>query len=370
MKNKIMQAELSDGTEMLNLIESDSAKGNIELIYTRRPNACLSYQKEGEAKIGLVKDDEGSILLQIACVVKSYYINGQARRVGYVGGIRKKKDYKGILNWKDITDFVTQTKCDMFYCSFLEDNKAALDIFSKKRKYIPEILPVCEYTTYIINPDAIKRPIDRTNVKYNINSKDNISSKEKDYIFRQIRESDLKDVYKFLNEEGQKYNFAPIAEDLFKQFHGLSIRDCYILEDKSRILAFGALWDQRDYKQYIVTRYTGYMKFFKKFSKFTEIMGYIPIPKENEILNFPTLTMFYSKDNNSHYYNLFLYEIAKEIRKNYKMFIIGMTASHPNDCIYKKIRSIKFKSSIYYANNDMEIILDHNKPVHIECGLL
>lgn len=365
-----MQAELSDGIEMLNLIESDSAKGNIELIYTRRPNAYLSYEKEGEAKIGLVKDDDGSILFQIACVVKSYYINGQVIKAGYVGGIRKKKDYKGIFNWKDITDFVTQTKCDIFYCSFLEDNRAALDIFSKKRKYIPEIFPVCEYTTYIINPDAIKKPKDRTNSKDMINSKDDNNLKDIGYIFRQIRESDLSDVYKFLNEEGQKYNFAPKVEDLFKQFHGLSISDCYILEDQGRILAFGALWDQSDYKQYIVTRYTGYMKFFKRFSKFTEIMGYIPIPKENEILNFPTLTMFYSKDNKSHYYNLFLYEIAKEIKKKYKMFIIGMTATHPNDSIYKKIRCIKFKSCIYYANNGMDIILDHNKPVHIECGLL
>ena len=173
MKNKITQAKLVDGIEMLNLIESNSAKGNIELIYTRRPNAYLSYAKEGEATIGLVKDDEGNILLQIACIVQSYYINGEIRRVAYVGGIRKKKDYKGILNWKDISDFVTQTKCDIFYCSFLDDNKAALDIFSKKRKFIPEIFPVCQYITYIINPDAIKKPKDKTNLK-DIN-----------YIFRQ-----------------------------------------------------------------------------------------------------------------------------------------------------------------------------------------
>lgn len=364
MKNKIIQAKITDGIEMLKLIESNSAKGKIELIYTRRPNAYLSYAKEGEATIGLVKDDEGNILLQIACIVQNYYINGEIRRVAYVGGIRKKKDYKGIFNWKDISDFVTQTKCDIFYCSFLDDNKAALDIFSKKRKFIPEIFPVCQYTTYIINPDAIKKPKDRTNVKNTTNSK------EINYIFRQTRESDLTAIYQFLNEEGHKYNFAPKTEDLFKQFPGLSISDCYILEDKGVILAFGALWNQKDYKQYIVTRYSGYMKFFKSFSKITEIMGYIPIPKENEILNFPTLTMFYSKNNDSDYYNLFLYEIAKEIKKNYKMFIIGMSKSHPNDWIYKKIRCIKFKSSIYYANNNKDIIIDHNKFVHIECGLL
>lgn len=354
MKNKIIQAKITDGIEMLKLIESNSAKGKIELIYTRRPNAYLSYAKEGEAKIGVVKDDKDNILLQIACVVRDYYINKEIRKVCYVGGIRKNNDYKGYFNWKEISDFVKQTKCDMFYCSFLDDNKTALKMFSKKRKFIPDIFPVCEYTTYMINPNSIKKPII-------INSK---------YIFRPMSESDIKAVCHFLNEEEIKYNFAPKTEDLFNQFAGLSIQDCFILEDKGEIVAFGALWNQKDYKQYIVTRYSGYMKLFRKFSKITEIMGYIPIPRENEILDFPTLTMFYSKDNNCDLYNLFLYKIAGKIKENYSMFVIGMASNHPNNEIYKKIRCIKFNSHIYYANNEKNIVLDKNLPVHIECGLL
>lgn len=163
-------------------------------------------------------------------------------------------------------------------------------------------------------------------------------------------------------ENKSKIKFAIIA--------GIGTNAIITMIFKGVILAFGALWNQKDYKQYIVTRYSGYMKFFKSFSKITEIMGYIPIPKENEILNFPTLTMFFSKNNDTDYYNLFLYEIVKEIKVNYKMFIIGMSNSHPNDWIYKKVRCIKFKSNIYYANNNKDIILDYNKPVHIECGLL
>jgi len=67
-------------------------------------------------------------------------------------------------------------------------------------------------------------------------------------------------------------------------------------------------------------------------------------PSDVEILNFPTLTLFYAKDNSSEYYNIFLKEIAKVIKTNYDMFVIGM------------------------CSNDMS--LDETKRSHIECGLL
>ena len=45
-------ASASDGKEILRILESSAAKGNIELIYTRRPDAYESYRKEsGEARV-------------------------------------------------------------------------------------------------------------------------------------------------------------------------------------------------------------------------------------------------------------------------------------------------------------------------------
>jgi hypothetical protein len=353
MKNIIESATSSDGKEMLELIESKATDGNFQLLYTRRPNAYESYLKGNQnTHIGIIRDDNGKIAMQTVCEVNDYYINGKKTTIGYVNGVRKREDYKGIINWKALSNYVKSANCDMYYCSFLIENESSMSLFTKKRKHFPQLFPVCEYTTYIINPKVL------------------IASKKSKYTFRPIKESDLEKVYTFLNKEGARYNFAPVIYDLEKQFADLLLKDCYILEDNGVILAFGALWNQTKYKQYIVTKYAGYMSILSKLSKVTEKFGFIPIPIKNEILDFPTLTLFMSKENNQEYYKCFLNEISRVIKEKYNMFVIGINSNHPNNEVYRKIRSLKFKSNIYFVRYDNEITLDNNKYIHMECGLL
>ncbi|MBC8060255.1 MAG: hypothetical protein H7Y18_06275 [Clostridiaceae bacterium] len=356
MNNKVISATTMDGEEMLKIIEAKSTKGNFQLIYTRRPNAYESYLRESDrVNIGLIKDKNGKIAMQTTCIGKDYYINGKKTTIGYVGGVRKREDYEGFFNWKDLSDFVKASNYDMYYCSFLTSNDSSIEIFTKKRKNFPQLFPVDEYTTYIINPKVFNKEKKPMNSKYN---------------FRCIEEVDLERVYAFLNKEGSKYNFAPVVEDLEKQFTDLLLKDCFILEDEGEILAFGALWNQTGYKQYIVTKYTGFLKILSKFSRITEKLGYIAIPKENEIMDFPILSLFFSKDHNPDYYNCFLSKISEVIKENYKMFVIGINNKDPNNQVYKKLRSIKFKSNIYFVRYDKDITLDEGKNIHIECGFL
>lgn len=353
MKNTVEEASFSDGEEMLKIIESKSAKGNIELIYTRRPNAYESYLKESKkTKIALIKDANGKIAFQAACVARDYYINGKITTVGYVGGLRKRDDYKGLINWKAVADLVKSCGCQLYYCSFLSANENSVNLFSKTRSSIPKLTPACEYTTYVINPKAFKKP---SNLQY---------------IFRKINEDDLNKVYAFLKQEGKKYAFSPVVDNLEEQFFGLSLNDCYILENEDNILAFGALWNQTNFRQYVVTKYSDSMKLMCKFSKIAELLGYIQMPKENEILNFPVLSLFYAKNNNQQYYKCFLNKIAAEIKKHYKMFVIGMSTVHPNNEVYRQLKTVNFNSKIYYTQFDNEFMLDENKLFHIECGLL
>ena len=359
MKNTVTEATPKDGPAMLALIESAASRGSIELIYTRRPDAYWSYQQEGKsAAIGLIKDAEGQIVAQAACTLRDYWINGEKRTLGYVSGVRKRADYKGWINWKAVSDFILESRCDLFYCSFLSDNPSALGLFTKKRAFIPTLHKLCEYTTYILNPRAIRAP-------KNLNG-----DVMEGLRFRPMTASDLPRVIAFLNREGQAYQFAPVVEDLFKEFSGLSESDCYVLEKDGEFAAFGALWDQTAYRQYIVTRYQGQMTFFKKFSRITEKLGYIPIPKENVPLVFPTLTLFYAKDNQRAYYDYFLYRVAMAVRARYSMFVVGMCSGDPNREVFEALKSIRIRSELYYVYHDEEILLSPEMPVRLECGLL
>ena len=58
MSHTTYLAESKDGERILEILECSPAKGNIELLYTRRPNAYLSYKKESnESDVFVVKSD-------------------------------------------------------------------------------------------------------------------------------------------------------------------------------------------------------------------------------------------------------------------------------------------------------------------------
>ena len=99
----------------------------------------------------------------------------------------------------------------------------------------------------------------------------------------------------------------------------------------------------------------------------------VPVPKENEVLDFPMLSFFISKDDNEEYYKAFLNHINPIIKKEYGMFVIGISANNFAHGIFRKVRNIHFDTKIY----EIEFILGNGKKadvngknIWLECGLL
>lgn len=352
MRTTVETAAESDGAKLLAVMESGHSDGKFRMIATRRPNPVISYTRENPgARIGVIRDREQQIAAQFCVSPSEFYINGGIHSIGYVGGVRKNPDYAGILDWKAMADYVEAVGCELYTCSFLGDNEDARKIFSRTRRHFPQLFPLTKYTTYMINPRA---------VPYRAAA---------EYEFRAMTEADKERVIAFVNREGARYQFAPVVHS-FSRFYGLNESDCYLMERDGEIIAFGALWNQSSYKQYIVTEYQGYMKWMERLSGLFEKLGYIPMPEKNKALDFPSLSFFYAKEGNKDFYEAFLAHICRVIRKDYKMFLIGMAHSHPNRSTIHKLKSIHFDSHLYYVRYDHDLVPDEGIPVHYECALL
>lgn len=352
MRTTIITASETDGAEVLAMMESGQSDGAFRMIATRRPNPVLSCRQEnGRVRIGIIRDGRQRIAAQFCVSPGRYYINGGAASVGYVSGVRKHPDYQGILDWKAMAAYVKEAGCELYTCSFLGDNEAVRKMFARKHKHFPQLFPLTGYTTYMINPQAVPY------------------KKSGDFSFRVMTVADRPRVLEFVNREGARYQFAPVFSS-FSQFYGLKESDCYVMEQGGVIKAFGALWNQSGYKQYIVTEYKGWMAWMEKLSGLFERAGYIPMPKKNEPLVYPALSFFYAQEGDKDLYENFLARICREIQKDYRMFLIGMAHNHPNRPSIQKIRSIHFDSRLYYVRFDSELIPDENIPVHYECALL
>ena len=81
----------ADGSEMLRLIEYHPSNGDMNILYTRRPDAYKSYLLEcPDAKMILCVNNDNRVLAQCICLPRKLYINREVRMVGYVTGLHKE----------------------------------------------------------------------------------------------------------------------------------------------------------------------------------------------------------------------------------------------------------------------------------------
>lgn len=354
MSQSKYQASPEDGKEILRVLESSAAKGSIELLYTRRPDAYESYRKEsGEARVFVSKDGERTIGT-CAELMREVYIGGEICRAAYVCGLKKDIEYDGGVGFgaRFIKD-LQQNDVDFYYCSVVAENSDVRRMFEKSRRLL-SMKPISGYKTYIINPKVkIKAP------KHNL-------------IFRRATESDTEKLIGFLNTEGKKKDVFPVIKS-FDDFYNLSAEDFYLLLNDESIVAAAALWNQTEYKQYVVKRYGMLMKFARVFNPLLSALRYIKLPKENEPLDFPILAFFLCRNDNADNYRIFLDEIKREIAKSYDMFVIGLSDSHFAKPIMDKIPSINFKTELYeirFLWSEQTYKTPNSENIFFECGLL
>ena len=347
-------AKPEDGKEILRILESSPAKGSIELLYTRRPDAYASYKMEaGESRVFAAKTGERTVST-CAELIRQVYIGGKPVKAAYICGLKKDADHSGHSGFGPrFIQGLVREDIDFYYASVVSDNDRANAMFGKARRIL-EMNPVQTYTTFILAP------------------KFKLKTAAKDCVFRRANAGDEASILEFLNREGRKKDLFPVINSI-SQFHGLSIEDFYLLERNGEIVAAAALWDQTDYKQYVVKKYRGIMKFARLLNPLLSLLGYMKLPPEEQILDYPMLSFFLSLGDNPAYYKAFLNGLNREIRNRNDVYVIGVPQNQIGHKIISRVPSIHFDTVIYSVRfklaNGNSCSIDPGR-LHPECGLL
>ena len=347
-------ASPEDGKEILRILESSAAKGSIELIYTRRPDAYESYMKDAkDARVFISRDGDRAIGT-CAELIRQVYIGGKSCRAAYLCGLKKDADYEGGVGFgaRFIRD-LQRDDIDFYFCSVVAENTDARRMFEKSRRLL-EMKQTVGYKTYILSPKV------------------KVKAKKHSFVFRRATENDTDRLIVFLNSEGKKKDMFPVMKS-FDEFYNLSVEDFYLLLDGESIVATAALWNQTEYKQYVVNRYGRIMKLARIFNPLLSAFRYVKLPKENEPLDFPMLAFFLSKDDNTDNYLIFLNEIKREVSKKYGMFVFGLPDSHFARPFADKLPSISFETKLYgikFPWSEQTYKIPNPQKRFFECGLL
>jgi len=339
-------ATSSDGAEMLRLIESHHTDGNIKILFSRRPDAYQSYLLEcNEAEMVLCIGDDGRLLAQTTCLPRKFYIDRKICTIGYVTGLHKAAN-RQVNIMKMMESGYTRSSAKHFFISILDDNKSAFDLFAKREL----IHPICDYTTYLLHPAAIK------SIRHNLT-------------FRRATTGDADELLRFYNEIGSGYSFFPVFSAM-SDFAGLTISDFFILESEGSIVAAGALWNQQAYKQYIVLGYNTIYRLAALCNPILRALHYPPLPKVNEAAHFAHISFLLGPENDPALERILLGEIAA-VASNYNFLAIGAVKGAALGQYLDTLRSLRLGSKLCIIDYDKSsTALNIKMPLRFECALL
>jgi hypothetical protein len=376
------QAVASDAEALLRLIESQPAKGDLEILYTRRPDPILSYRKESDdVSLGVLRDGEGRPCFMEATVFRPYYIGGVAMKLGYLGGVKQRPEAPARVNWMRAMYDYEVAKAKGFYCSILSANEAARKLLTKKRPYMPPVRPICEYSTFLIHPKALlcaAGGVDAVSGGLRENpdgSREDLDGRPQTAgcLCGVSYEEQKAEINGFLNDFGRAYNFFPVIEDIPAQLTGVRGEDMFVLREGAEIVAFAALWDQASYRQNLLVRYRGIMRIAGRFSALSTALKYMPFPKEGSLVRFACLALVCVKDRDPKLLQKLLHAVGREaLARGYEIVVHGLPSGSWQAPVLKKIRKVKFDSNLYWMQprDATAAIALEDRPAHFEVGWL
>ena len=256
----------ADNREVLDLINSTSVKGNIEVSFTKEPDYLMALKvcaDDVQAVIGKVND---KVEILGTRSLKKVYINGEKETLGYLSDLKISENAKKIHalseGFKYMKSFMDDKRAKLHIATIIEDNKqgkVALT-WANKNPNIPNFYDLGIMNTYFILPLLPKF----------------ISEK-----VRIIRASAdvLDDIVEFLNTEGRKKQFFPVyTKEYFLNLPNFNTDDFYVATENNKIVGVMAKWEQTPFKQVIIKKYNKKWKWIKM------LTGKI-LPQENELLN-------------------------------------------------------------------------------------
>ena len=356
-------AQPEDAAELLDILEAEAFPGRISLRYTRRPDAYQSFKYEGDTVDILVCRDlqKRQIAAMAAAAVRPLYVNGQPENTVYLFGLRSRREYRGAYallarGYACLGDYYQQQRMRFFLTTILEDNLDARQLLEKKRAFMPDYEFVQTYQVFTLRPKAAKTP--PTGMQ-----------------FRQAEPADADKLAGFLEQMGKRQQFFPVMSSknlLESGVPGLGIKDFYLLLDAAgHLLAAGAAWDQRQYKQYVVAGYQGLLKWSYPLSFCFPLFGWPSLPAPGSALRFLTLSFWAVHDHQAELMDIFLGQLAR-LLPHAPFFLIGAAEHAPLAACLSRYPHIAYRSRLYLVNwakhSRISGQLDPQYPLYLECG--
>ncbi len=334
-------ANEQDDAGIIDVFETGYFSGGISVKYLRNPSPFSSFSADGDyPKIMIIRDNDCSKIIAVGgVVIRDEYVNCEIKKCAYLTSFKIHPDYqKKILFIAKAYQFLYDniSECDCFYTTILDDNTAAIALFEKGHRSMPEYKYLGHYTTYCFHGG--KELID-------------------------IEKNSLDGFEHIVDTHFRKLSLTPVNFNYF----GYGTKDFYCIRHNSEIIACCFVGNQQATKQYHMCCYEGIYKFLSHVP--TKLFGYPDFPKSDSDINFGIISYLYIKDNDKNLCSKFLRTVA--FHTDFSLLMWGGFENNALCDAMNTMKTIKYGSRLYsVAWNNREHIIDNRNVIGVEAALL
>lgn len=223
--------------------------GAISLSLEREPDYFAGGGGNGESRETIVAREDGRLICVGSCHKRRRFINGEARTVGYLGGLRLDQVAAGRFDvvrrgYGFFRDLQREAPADLYFTSVAADNHRARRLLERNLPGMPRYEEIAEFVTLMIPVPSPGFNPGRIACEWN----EEIATTGHQYATR-------------LNAFNQRYQLSPVwTDDQLADLENLGLRRSdFVSIEKAHESVGAALWDQRGFKQTVIRGYTRWL---------------------------------------------------------------------------------------------------------------
>jgi hypothetical protein len=341
-------AQPGDDSALLEILQEMPMEGEVQVLYQSRPSYFDALQVSGRQNQVIVCRKSGGrgIAGFGTRSMKQVFINGAVKDIGYLSNLRLQKKYrKGMLLSRGYRYLKALHQDDpvvaAYITTIIEGNSRAVQVLSSARAGLPAYRYMGMYQVFAVSFQGARKRFKQPTCRV-----------------QRATPDQLPEIICFLQDHGREKQFYPYYTlDDFRQapkrglLKGLGLEDMFLAFKSNEMVGLLARWDQREFKQIIITGYRGKARLMRPFyNLISRIMRAPALPAVGEALNSFYVGLIAIKNNDPEIFRNLLHELYDESSgRDYSFFVVGLAAQDPLCSALRDFRTVNYQSRIYLA---------------------
>jgi len=321
----------------------------VEMAIQREPSFFAAADLFGRDWAVIAEEGDDVIGMYTAAVVP-VHLDGRAERLGYLGGLRVRPDYRRKIRYlregyASIRALAGETGTQPWWFTVVAaGNENARRLLEAGVRGLPPYKPQGDYVTFALPASRGRRR----------------------GLWRGATANDFAAIIAFHNSQAARFQYSPVLDvDLVNR---IGIARFLIFETDGGTQGVAALWDQRAFKQIVARRYRRPLgAMMPMYNAYARLLRRIPLPPEGGALDQTFIAFLALSDSALTNGNALLEDLLSHC--DTPAASIGLHASHPLIPAVKRFKPISYPARVYAVSFD-GTAPPNGRPTQPEAALL